>query len=173
MHISFEGKTAVVTGGANGIGFAIARQLAESGARVVIMDLPKENPSAAASRIGGTGMEADVLDRGSLEAAFAAAAPFHVLCVNAGVVAFHRLIDTPVDAWNRVLAVNLAGAFHCVQIAARAWKEQRTAGAVVLTASTNSFDGEGDLVAYNASKSGLLGLLHTAAHEEGVSGLRG
>jgi NAD(P)-dependent dehydrogenase (short-subunit alcohol dehydrogenase family) len=67
--------------------------------------------------------------------------------------------------------VNLTGAFQTVQIAAERMKSARK-GSIVLTASTNSFDGEADLVAYNASKAGLLGILHTAANELGPYGIR-
>ncbi len=67
--------------------------------------------------------------------------------------------------------MNLTGAFDTVQIAAARMKTARR-GAIVLTASTNSFDGEADLIAYNASKAGLLGILHTAANELGPYGIR-
>jgi len=69
------------------------------------------------------------------------------------------------------IALNLTGTFHTVQFAARLMKTLRR-GAIVLTASTNSFDGEQRLTAYNASKAGLLGLLHTAANELGPYGIR-
>ncbi|MBV9308398.1 MAG: SDR family oxidoreductase, partial [Acidobacteriaceae bacterium] len=77
---------------------------------------------------------------------------------------------TTPDLWNQTLSVNLSGAFHTMQIAAEGMKWQ--GGSIVLTASTNSYDGEPDLIAYNASKAGLLGLLHTAANELGPYGIR-
>ena len=67
--------------------------------------------------------------------------------------------------------MNLTGAFDTVQIAVARMKRARK-GSIVLTASTNSFDGEADLIAYNASKAGLLGILHTAANELGPYGIR-
>jgi NAD(P)-dependent dehydrogenase (short-subunit alcohol dehydrogenase family) len=69
------------------------------------------------------------------------------------------------------LAVNLTGVFRAVQLAAERMKQQKH-GSIVITASTNSFDGEADLIAYNASKAGLLGVLHTAANELGPYGIR-
>jgi 3-oxoacyl-[acyl-carrier protein] reductase len=85
---------------------------------------------------------------------------------NAGIVAEGDLVEQTTEDWERTLSVNLTGAFHTVQSAARLMKPRR-GGAIVLTASTNSYDGEARLVAYNASKAGLLGLVHTAANELG------
>jgi NAD(P)-dependent dehydrogenase (short-subunit alcohol dehydrogenase family) len=68
--------------------------------------------------------------------------------------------------------VNLTGSFNTVQIAAQRVKRARKGASIVLTASTNSFDGEADLIAYNATKAGLLGILHTAANELGPYGIR-
>jgi len=76
-----------------------------------------------------------------------------------------------VENWERTLSVNLTGAFHTIQSAARVMRTRRS-GAIVITASTNSFDGEARLTAYNASKAGLLGLLHTAANELGPYQIR-
>ena len=161
----------MVTGGANGIGFAAARLLAESGASVWIFDLARENPRAAAEKIGAIGWEADVTDRDSLEAAFGAAGAADIVIANAGIAEEAALFDYPAESWERVLKVNLTGMFQTVQCAARLMKPRRT-GAIVLTASTNSYDGEARLVAYNASKAGLLGLVHTAANELGPYGIR-
>lgn len=172
MLIDLTGKTAIVTGGANGIGLAIAKQLSASGAPVWLFDLPSENPRTVADSLGGKGIAADVTDRASLEAAFRQAGDFEIVCANAGTVHFQELVDTAPESWARVLSVNLTGAFNTVQIAAQIWKERRHPGSIVLTASTNSFDGEADLVAYNASKAGLLGLVHTAANELGLYGIR-
>jgi NAD(P)-dependent dehydrogenase (short-subunit alcohol dehydrogenase family) len=91
--------------------------------------------------------------------------------VNAGVARLASLAETTPDIWNQTLAVNLSGAFHTLQIAAQRMKQARS-GSIVITASTNSFDGEADLLAYNATKAGLLGILHTAANELGPYGIR-
>ncbi|HCC58501.1 MAG TPA: hypothetical protein DEQ47_14835 [Solibacterales bacterium] len=169
--MNFQGKTAVVTGGANGIGLAISKNIAAAGGSVWIFDLASENPREAASSIGAQACIADVTDRPSLQRAFVAAPVPDVVVVNAGVARIAALPETTPDLWNRTLAVNLTGAFNTVQLAAARMLPARK-GAIVLTASTNSFDGEADLIAYNASKAGLLGILHTAANELGPYGIR-
>src|SRR6516165_9469401 len=113
----------------------------------------------------------DVTSRASIDAAFAASGAPDILMVNAGIAEEEPLLDHAVDRWDRTLAVNLSGAFHTVQAAARLMKERR-AGAIVITASTNSYDGEARLADYNASKAGLLGLVHTAANELGPYQIR-
>ena len=110
-------------------------------------------------------------DRQSLENAFDEAGVPDVVVVNAGIAKTAPLTETPADLWSRTLAVNLTGAFDTVQIAAQRMRRAHK-GSMVLTASTNSFDGEADLIAYNASKAGLLGILHTAANELGPYGIR-
>jgi NAD(P)-dependent dehydrogenase (short-subunit alcohol dehydrogenase family) len=165
-----QDRHAVITGGANGIGFAAASVLAAHGARVSIFDLPRENPTAAASRIGARGFEADVTSRESIDAAFAATGPPDIVVANAGIGLESDFLDETREGWERILAVNLSGAFHTVQAAARLMKGR--GGAIVLTASTNSYDGEARLAAYNASKAGLLGLVHTTANELGPHQIR-
>jgi NAD(P)-dependent dehydrogenase (short-subunit alcohol dehydrogenase family) len=161
-----NGKLAVVTGGANGIGFAAAKLLAANGARVCIFDreAPRED-------IGADHLRVDVTQRASIDAAFAAAGTPDIVMVNAGVAEEDDFLDHSVERWDRVLAINLSGAFHTMQAAARLMKARRR-GAIVITASTNSYDGEARLAAYNASKAGLLGLVHTAANELGPYQIR-
>jgi NAD(P)-dependent dehydrogenase (short-subunit alcohol dehydrogenase family) len=166
-----SGKLAVVTGGANGIGFATAELLAANGAAVAIFDLEREKPQDAAQQIGARGYAVDVTSRESLDAAFVAAGAPDIVVANAGVATEADFLAQTTEAWERTLAVNLTGAFHTIQSAARLMKPRR-AGAIVLTASTNSYDGEARLVAYNASKAGLLGLVHTAANELGPYQIR-
>ncbi len=170
MVLDFQGQTAIVTGGANGIGFAAASQLAASGASVFLFDLPAENPAQAAARFGGQGIAVDVCDRASLAAAFARVPAPDIVIVNAGIARQEALLDATDELWRRTLDVNLTGAFLTLQTAARLMKNK--GGAIVLTASTNSWDGEAALTAYNASKAGLLGILHTAANELGPYGIR-
>jgi NAD(P)-dependent dehydrogenase (short-subunit alcohol dehydrogenase family) len=172
MQIDFSGKLAVVTGGANGIGLAIAKHLAASGAKAYILDLERERPVEIAAAFGAQGIVADCSDRGEVDRAFSSlpSAP-DVVMANAGTVIESEFLSVDPSDWDRTIALNLTGTFHTVQIAARAMKTLRR-GSIVLTASTNSFDGEQRLTAYNASKAGLLGLLHTAANELGPYGIR-
>jgi NAD(P)-dependent dehydrogenase (short-subunit alcohol dehydrogenase family) len=158
MRIDLTGQRALVTGGARGIGAAAAEALRACGAEVTVADLLSDPP-------------VDVSDLQSLEAAFARAGELDIVVANAGTAVFHRLDETDDAAWRRLIGINLTGAFHTVRLAARCMKPRRR-GAIVLTASTNSFDGEADLIAYNATKAGLLGILRTAANELGPWGIR-
>jgi NAD(P)-dependent dehydrogenase (short-subunit alcohol dehydrogenase family) len=167
----FHGKNVVVSGGANGIGLAISRSIAAAGGSVWIFDVESEKPADVAQSIGAQACIADVADRPSLERAFAQVAVPDVLVVNAGIGRLASVTETTSEVWNHTLAVNLSGAFHTLQIGGQRMKSARK-GSIVLTASTNSFDGEADLVAYNASKAGLLGVLRTAANEWGPYGIR-
>ena len=171
MGFDFSGKIAVVTGGANGIGAATARALAQGGARVAIFDLEREDPAAAGARLGGAGYAVDVTDRASLDRAFSQTGPPDIAIANAGIGTDAEFSATTEQHWQQTIAVNLTGVFHTLQAAAQLMKPRRR-GAIVITASTNSYDGEALLAAYNASKAGLLGLLHTAANELGPYGIR-
>jgi NAD(P)-dependent dehydrogenase (short-subunit alcohol dehydrogenase family) len=166
MPLDFNGKLAVVTGGANGIGLTAARALAAGGARVWIFDLERERPEEVARPLGGHGCHVDVTDRKSIDAAFEQSGAPDIVVANAGTGIWAPFDETSAEAWNRILAINLSGVFHTVQAAAIRMKPRRR-GAIVITASTNSYDGEATLVAYNASKAGILGILHTAANELG------
>lgn len=158
-----NGKRAVVTGGANGIGLATARALAAGGAEVAVFD--RERPADGDWRW----IEVDVRRRESIDAAFAAVGAVDIVVANAGIAEEEEFLEHSVERWDRTIAINLSGAFHTMQAAARVMKG---GGAIVLTASTNSYDGEARLTAYNASKAGLLGLVHTAANELGPHGIR-
>ena len=152
---NFEGRSVVVTGGGSGIGAATVALLRELGATVHVFDLPA----------------VDVTRRATLEAAFAAVGTVDAVIANAGIGRAVPFAETTDEEFARTVDVNLAGVFRTVQIAAAHMKPRRQ-GALVLTASTNSYDGEADLVAYNASKAGVLGILHTAANELGPWGIR-
>lgn len=153
--ISFAGRTAAITGGASGIGAAAAGLLRTLGATVHVLDLPA----------------VDVTRREQVHEALAAISELDVVIANAGIGRPTPLGETSEEQWRRTLDVNLTGVFHTVQAAAAAMKPRRR-GSIVLTASTNSYDGELDLIAYNASKAGVLGILHTAANELGPWGIR-
>lgn len=157
MTFDFSGKTAVVTGGASGIGRAIAGALRGAGATVHVFDL-RGDPAV------------NVADPASLEEAFERSGAPDIVAVNAGTVHPAGFFETTDDIWQRTLTTNLSGAFYTVRAAARRMRER--GGSIVLTASTNSYDGEPGLTAYNASKAGMLGLLHTAANELGPYGIR-
>jgi NAD(P)-dependent dehydrogenase (short-subunit alcohol dehydrogenase family) len=171
MTIDFGGKRIVVTGGANGIGLAVSQAFAAAGGAVCILDMAEERPAEAAQSIGGSGFVADVTDRDSLEKAFDRAGEIDVVVANAGIGGKGSILNTGSDLWERTLSVNLTGVFHTMQAGAQRM-QGRQRGSIVVTASTNSYDGEPNLLAYNASKAGLLGLVHTAANELGPHGIR-
>lgn len=162
MVLDFKGRNAIVTGGANGIGKAAAAALQQAGARVWIFD---KEPAGGAIGV-------DVREPESIRAAFEQAPPPDVVIVNAGIAESQGIFDATPEAWRRTIEVNLSGAFFTLQAAARRMKEHKIAGAIVVTASTNSWDGEAQLSAYNASKAGILGIVHTAANELGAYGIR-
>jgi len=166
MSLDFSGKVAVVTGGANGIGLAAARALATGGATVWIFDVEQEPSDKVARSLGRHACAGDVTDRASIKAAFEHSGAPDIVVANAGIGTEASLDSTSPEIWNRTMAVNLSGVFHTIQAAAALMKPRRR-GAIVITASTNSYDGEAALMAYNASKAALLGVLHTAANELG------
>lgn len=154
--ITLANKTAIVTGGASGIGAAAVALLRSLGAEVHVFDLPV----------------VDVTSPESLRAAFAGAPVPDVVIANAGIGWPTPLGETGEEQWRRTIDVNLTGVFRTVQVAAERMRAAGRPGAIVLTASTNSYDGELNLIAYNASKAGVLGILHTAANELGPWGIR-
>lgn len=165
MEIRFDRMTVIVTGGAGGIGLATARILRDSGATVFVFDR---------ERIEEAGLQSVVIDLTD-DAAFASALDqvgrVDVAILNAGICRPSGLFETTRENWNSTIDVNLSGVFFNLQEVAKRMRREG-AGTIVLTASTNSFDGEAGLIAYNASKAGVLGILHTAANELGPYGIR-
>ena len=156
MRIDLSGKVAIVTGAKSGIGLAASLALVNAGAAVHVFDLP----------------EVDVSDQKSIEAAFSEMAAPDIVVANAGVGKPEGpdITASAIDNWDRTIAVNLTGVFHTVRLAAARMKAK--GGSIVVTASTNSWDGEATLTAYNASKAGVLGIVRTAANELGRYGIR-
>lgn len=166
-----KNKIAIVTGAGSGIGAAIAQRLAADGARVVVSDRKPEAASAVAGRIGAAAKAhaADVMD----EAQVARLVDFAVrefggldaMVNNAGIGETTTPIDEKTDDWNRVISVNLTGAFFGLKHAARAMKQAGRGGVIVNMASVLGLVGFGPAPAYTAAKHGLLGLTKSAAVE--------
>jgi len=176
-----DGRVALVTGGAAGIGRASAVAFARAGARVVVADVDRDGGEETARLIREAGGEvafvrADVSQATDVEAMVAATVARYgrLDCAhnNAGVTAggfTHRLSEA---AWDRVLAVNLTGTWLCLKYEVAQLLRQRSGGAIVNTASASGLVGLAGASAYAASKHGVLGLTRTAALEYAPRGIR-
>jgi NAD(P)-dependent dehydrogenase (short-subunit alcohol dehydrogenase family) len=177
----YAGKVVLVTGGASGIGEACCRRLAAEGARLAILDLDTAAAEKVAATLRSTGAEVlvvpcDVSDTAAVERAVKATADHYgridVAVNNAGIAGvLTPMTDYPLDTWNRVLAVNLSGVFHCLRAEITVMLRQG-GGAIVNMASilgTVAFPGA---TAYVAAKHGVIGLTRTAALEYGPANIR-
>jgi NAD(P)-dependent dehydrogenase (short-subunit alcohol dehydrogenase family) len=179
--LSLSGRTAVVTGGARGIGFAIARRLAEAGALVVIADRDAVAAKSAATALGAdvavTHRHLDVTDAASVRATAAAVSAEHgaldIWINNAGIFPSTPLLDLSDDEWDAVISVNLRGMFLGGREAGRVMRDTGTGGVIVNIASTSAHAGFGPGFAhYTSGKHGLLGLTKALAIELGPFGVR-
>jgi NAD(P)-dependent dehydrogenase (short-subunit alcohol dehydrogenase family) len=170
----FEGRGVLVTGGAQGIGKAVAAAFAVEGAHVVILDVDTATVAATADELGCTAVVGDVASRDdvvrAVEAVAAGAGRLDIASVNAAVAAVGPFFDVTDAAWERMFAVNLHGAFRTLQESARAMRDH--GGAIVVTTSTNSFWPETGTAPYTSTKYGLLGLVRNAAIDLGRFGVR-
>jgi 3-oxoacyl-[acyl-carrier protein] reductase len=173
MKARFAGKIAVVTGGGGEIGRATALRLAHEGATVIVVDCDKVQAEKVAADITNDGgqswaCQTDVAERDQVEAMTKAVFDRHgridVLCNIAGIGPPAPLLETSDENWDKTIDVNLKGVFLCTQVVARLMVKTG-GGAIVNMASTNGLVGEVGLVAYNASKFGVVGLTMTAAIE--------
>lgn len=177
LGADLEGRRAVVTGGATGIGRAIATALAAHGVRVAIADLDRDAAERAAAALGPEhlAVPVDVTRRASVEEAFAAAADglgdYDILCANAGVSTMRRAVDLTDAEWDHNFDVNVRGVFLTNQIAARAFLA-RGRGVIVNTASLAAKVGAPLLAHYSASKFAVLGWTQGLARELGPAGIR-
>jgi len=171
--VSLEGTTAVVTGGGQNIGLAIARALASGGADVAVLDVVAGAAEAAAAEIAGMGVRSsavvcDVADPESVGAAFtkvmAQFGRVDILVNNAGITRDGLLVRMSDDDWNRVLDINLKGVFHCTRAAARPMMKARF-GRIVNIASVIGVMGNAGQANYAASKAGIIGFTKSVAKE--------
>jgi NAD(P)-dependent dehydrogenase (short-subunit alcohol dehydrogenase family) len=176
----FDGKNVIVTGAGQGIGRAIAHRFAAEGAEVMLLGRrpgPLADVAAEIEAAGGSAWphQADVADSAQVREAVAAAAlrsgGIDVLVNNAGIAEEVPFLEIEEDGWDRVLAVNLRGAFLVAQAVARAMAAG-AGGSIVHIASIDGSGGDGPFASYNASKAGLLGLSRTMALELAQHGIR-
>jgi 3-oxoacyl-[acyl-carrier protein] reductase len=170
-----EGRVAVVTGAARGLGAGIAAELAARGAHVVVADIDGEAAAAAAERIGAGAATVDVADPASVAALFDGVAAergrIDVLVNNAGVGAVAASEELAPQAWSRTLAINLTGTFLCSQAAARHMLPAGR-GVIVNIGSLFAAVGMPMRAAYAASKHGVVGLTKVLATEWAARGVR-
>ncbi|HTJ71078.1 MAG TPA: SDR family NAD(P)-dependent oxidoreductase [Actinospica sp.] len=174
------GRVAVVTGGASGIGLAVARRLAADGASVAIADLNGEAAHAAAEKIAAeTGVPAigvalDVADRAAVERGFDEVrdrlGAVAILVNSAGKEGYRRFVNISVESWEELLRINLTGTFHCCQVAvpdmiAAGW------GRIVNISSSSAQSGQPLMTHYVAAKAGVIGFTKALALELGPQGI--
>jgi NAD(P)-dependent dehydrogenase (short-subunit alcohol dehydrogenase family) len=171
-----DGSSAIVTGGASGLGLATATDLASAGAHVVIADLPNSPGADRAADIGGTFVPVDVTDEVGVQQAVDAAssaAPLRVVVNCAGIGTPGRVLGKsgvlPLEQFSRVVTVNLIGTFNVIRLAVARMVETDPVdgerGVVVNTASVAAFDGQIGQAAYSASKGGVVGMTLPVARD--------
>ena len=175
---NFEGKVALVTGGAHGIGKGIANPFAERGAHTVIVDYNEENGKKTATEltfgnVRSLFVKTDVSDFSALEKVrdevFAAFGRIDILVLNAGVAFANKLNDITVDEWNKTIAINLTGLFNTVKVFYDDFLSNN--GSIVYISSGSALSGTGGGVSYPASKAGGEGLIRGLAKELGPKGV--
>ena len=173
-----EGKVAVVTGGASGIGAATVRRFVEEGASVVVADLQRELGESLVAELGASTrfIATDVTQEADVEAmvnlAVSEFGRLDVMFNNAGIVgAIGNIAETPADNWDRTVAVLLRGVFLGTKHAARVMKPQGS-GSIISTSSTAGILGGLGPHCYTACKHAVIGLTKSVASELGSSGIR-
>ena len=177
--MSFVGSTAIVTGGASGIGLGISERLAADGAKVSIFDLDLDAAERAAQAIGDKGGEAiacavDVSDRAQVDGAVARTrrelGPVLVLVNGAGKDGFDPFMDITPELWERIIAVNLTGTFHCTQSVLPDMLEAKW-GRIVNISSSSAQTGNALNTHYASSKAAVIGFTKSLAKELGPKGI--
>lgn len=168
----FEGRTAVVTGGASGIGAGIARRLAAEGATLSLWDVDEAGLAAAAAHAVALDVtDPDAVQRAA-EATAAALGKIDILVTSAGVTGpNHSTWEYPVAAWDRVIDINLKGVFYCCR-AVVPFMRSNGYGRIVNIASIAGKEGNPDASAYSASKAGVIGLTKSLGKELAASEIR-
>jgi 3-oxoacyl-[acyl-carrier protein] reductase len=176
-QLDFKGRTAVVTGGAAGIGLAVARRLAASGARVALWDRDATAVGAAKAAYGfAHGEVVDVSDAKAVDAAAASTAAalggIDVLVCSAGIAGPNKMTwEFPVEDWKRVFDVNVHGLFYCNRAIVPVM-QRRDYGRIVNIASIAGKEGNPTASAYSASKAAVIGLTKSLGKELAKTGIR-
>lgn len=169
-----DGRVALVTGGARGIGFEVGARLAAHGAAVALADVAGA-ADAAAGIAGAVGVPMDVTDADAVAAGFdaaeAALGPVDVVVANAGVLVLARAVDLRPEQFRRVVDVNLTGTFLTCAEGARRLVARGTGGRIVVSSSLFGLRGGVENTAYSASKFGQVGVVQCLAAELGAHGV--
>jgi pyridoxal 4-dehydrogenase len=173
--MKLEDRVAIVTGGARGIGAAIARKLDAEGATVVVADINKGGAEETAGSLGrGSAVEVDVSDPGSVEAmvksVLDAQGRVDVLVNDAAIVPFIPWADVDLEHWRKLIDTNLTGVYLCTRAVWRPMKEAGY-GRIVNIASNTVLAGTPNMAAYVAAKGGVLGFTRALATEVGADGI--
>jgi 2-hydroxycyclohexanecarboxyl-CoA dehydrogenase len=166
-----EGKTALVTGGASGIGAATVRRLAAEGADVVVADLNHEGAREIAAEVGARAVAVDVTDPRSVQDAVEATGPFEILVNNAGNDRFAFFVNTDETLWDFVIDVNLKGVLAVTHAVLPAMHD-RGGGSIVNVASEAGRVGSQGSAVYSAAKAGVIGFTKAIARESARYGVR-
>ena len=159
-----EGRKALVTGGASGIGAAICRRLAAEGAEVWVGDVNEQGAAEMASEVSGSALRLDVTDLDSARAAVEQTGTLDVLVNNAGTDEFGFFTQTTPEQWRRVLAVNLDGVLNCTYAALPAMQEAGYGRIVSISSEAGRVGSKGSAV-YSAAKAGVIGFTKVMARE--------
>lgn len=178
---SLDGKVALITGAASGIGRATAQRFSEAGAAVAIVDLDRDTVDAAADEIGAAtgrdviGIACDVTDTVAADAAVTTAVDqlgrLDVLANIAGILRFENTHEVTDEEWDLVIGVNLTGTFKMTRAALRVFVEQG-GGSIINTTSSANFRASAWAAAYGAAKAGVVGFTKAIAVEYGRQGIR-
>ena len=186
MHI--KDKVAVITGGASGLGRATAKMFVEKGAKVAILDMNAKDGEALAAEFGDSGIfcNVNVSDEASVQAALDETVKtfgaVHICCNYAGISNAFKTFGHkgvfPLDAFNKVILVNLVGTFNVLRLAAEKMSENEPfnedggRGVIINTASVAAYDGQIGQAAYSASKGGIVSMTLPIARDLGPIGVR-
>ena len=173
MSKRLDGRTAIVTGAAQGIGKAIATRLAADGATVIVSDINAEGAKAAAAAIGhgAVAIAADISSPEDVARLVKKAGPVDILVNNAAIVPFIAWDDIDLAHWRRLIDVNLTGTYMMTRAVTDAMRAANLKGRVINIASNTFFAGTPNMAAYVASKGGVIGFTRVAATELGKYGI--
>jgi NAD(P)-dependent dehydrogenase (short-subunit alcohol dehydrogenase family) len=180
--MDIRNKTAVVVGGASGLGEATCRALVAAGAQLVVFDQDKAKADSLAKELSGQAFQVDVSDAASLEQAFASCGEVHAVVNTAGICPAERVLGkegiASLQHFEETVAVNLTGSFNVIRLAAQLLSVQSPVtndgerGVIINTASIAAYEGQVGQAAYSASKAGVVGMTLPVARELKQFGIR-